>query len=84
MATKKTTKTTKNKDNKVTIEQLDELRSGLLYMIDANNERHASNAQTIAAQGENMVVCDRNIQWACDKVEQIEVKLNQVAGRMGL
>jgi hypothetical protein len=82
MTTKKTTAKTKNKP--ITIEQLDELRSGLLDMIDAINERHATNAKTISEQGQNMETCDKNIQWACDKIEQIELKLNQVAGRMGL
>ena len=29
-------------------------------------------------------IVNNNCQYACDKVEQIELKLNQVAGRMGL
>ena len=82
MTTKKTT--AKTKSNNVTVEQLDELRSGLLDMIDAINERHSSNAQTIAEYHANMETCDKNIQWACDKIEQMELKLTQVAGRLGL
>ena len=33
---------------------------------------------------ENLFITNKNCQYACDKIEQIELKLNQVAGRLGL
>ena len=32
----------------------------------------------------NLEVVNSNGQWACDKIEQMELKLSQVAGRLGL
>ena len=33
---------------------------------------------------ENMLIMDKNIQYACDKIEEIEAIVNTVKGRMGL
>ena len=33
---------------------------------------------------ENMLIMDKNIQYACDKIEEMESVLNTVKGRMGL
>ena len=75
----------KDKINPQTIpSQLDELRNYLLEMIDTINERHSSNAQRIEELEENLLTVNNNNQWACDKIEQMELKLTQVAGRLGL
>ena len=33
---------------------------------------------------ENMLIMDKNIQYACDKIEEIEAIVTTVKGRMGL
>ena len=33
---------------------------------------------------DNMIIMDKNIQYACDKIEEIEAIVTTVKGRMGL
>ena len=75
---------TKKTNKPKIVNELDELKDYLLDMIDNINEGHSSNAESIAEMIENLDTCNKNIQWACDKIEQMELKLTQVAGRLGL
>jgi hypothetical protein len=40
--------------------------------------------EIVKTMQENMLVMDKNIQYACDKIEEIESIVSTVKGRMGL
>ena len=82
MSTKKK-KTEKSTKIDVTQDIIDVVE-GLIDRVIALEVEAGTYPETVAEQQENLDTCNKNVQWACDKIEQIELKLNQVAGRMGL
>ena len=83
--TKKKSKTKETVTNKAwskmtTTEKIDDIANALSDMVDITS----ALTDKITAIEANLSTVNNNGQFACDKIEVIEVKLKQIAGRLGL
>ena len=62
----------------------------VVWMVEANSlhtdtlKNLTETIKIVEQMQENMLIMDKNIQYACDKIEEMESVLNTVKGRMGL